>query len=67
VKERKGELFDIIHGHVDAGFGTFTSHLGYDQSYTAIDFARVLALHLECRPVAQVFGREIIKKEKEII
>lgn len=47
---RRSEVFGILHGHMNSGFGSFVSNFGYSARYNAADFARVLAARLECQP-----------------
>lgn len=46
-RERRREVIDILMKHMDTGFASFISHLGYNSSYNAVDFARLLSLQLE--------------------
>jgi hypothetical protein len=46
-RERRQEVFEILMKDLDTGLASFKSHLGYNTSYNAFDFARVLSLQLE--------------------
>lgn len=56
-RDRRSEVFDILMKHLDTGFASFSSHLGYNVSYSAVDFARVLSLQLEYRNPAKNIGQ----------
>lgn len=52
-KERRREVFDILEKHMNVGFYSFTSHLGYSTCYSASDFARAMSLRLEYKAPKQ--------------
>lgn len=45
--ERKNEIFDILDKYLNDKFMCFRSYSGYAPSFSAMDFARILALRLE--------------------
>ena len=55
-RDRRKEVFEILMKHMDTGFASFISHIGFNTNYNAIDFARVLSLKLECKQVNIFFS-----------